>query len=117
MNCLALKDLVAEKMRAAAIRETIAPRDFHDLNFIMRQQFDLADNDVLELFRRKLAEDGEDTDLAKYRVNLGRQDKEIEDMKERIKEELFEVLTAAELKNFDLNVALLRLNKQQESLK
>jgi len=117
VSCLALKELVAEKMRAAAIRQVIAPRDFYDLDFILQRGFGLADSDVLELFRKKLAEDGGDTDLAKYSVNLGRQDKEIEDMKRRIKEELFEVLTAAERKNFDLDSALLRLNKQLESLK
>ena len=117
VNCLALKELVAEKMRAAAIRETIAPRDFYDLDFILQRGFDIASSDVLELFRKKLAEDGGDTDLAKYRINLGRQGKEIADMKGRIKEELFEVLTPAERKNFDLDSALLRLNKQLESLK
>jgi predicted nucleotidyltransferase component of viral defense system len=117
VSCLALNELVAEKMRAAAIRKTIAPRDFYDLDFILRQGFNLADNDVLELFRRKLAEDDGNTELVKYRVNLGRQDKEIEDMKGRIKEELFEVLAAGERKNFDLDSAIMRLNKQFEGLK
>jgi predicted nucleotidyltransferase component of viral defense system len=117
VSCLALNELVAEKMRAAAIRKTIAPRDFYDLDFILRQGFNLADNDVLELFRRKLAEDDGNMELVKYRVNLGRQDKEIEDMKGRIKEELFEVLAAGERKNFDLDSAIMRLNKQFEGLK
>ena len=117
VSCLALNELVAEKMRAAAIRKTIAPRDFYDLDFILRQGFNLADNDVLELFRRKLAEDDGNTELVKYRVNLGRQDKEIKDMKGRIKEELFEVLAAGERKNFDLDSAIMRLNKQFEGLK
>jgi predicted nucleotidyltransferase component of viral defense system len=117
VSCLALNELVAEKMRAAAIRKTIAPRDFYDLDFILRQGFNLADNDVLELFRRKLAEDDGNMELVKYRVNLGRQDKEIKDMKGRIKEELFEVLAAGERKNFDLDSAIMRLNKQFEGLK
>ena len=117
VSCLALNELVAEKMRAAAIRKTIAPRDFYDLDFILRQGFNIADNDVLKLFRQKLAEDDGDTELVKYRVNLGRQDKEIEDMKGRIREELFEVLAAGERKNFDLDSAIMRLNKQLEGLK
>ena len=117
VSCLALNELVAEKMRAAAIRKTIAPRDFYDLDFILRQGFNLADNDVLELFRRKLAEDDGNTELVKYRVNLGRKDKEIEDMKGRIKEELFEVLADGDRKNFDLDSAIVRLNKQFEGLK
>jgi len=111
VSCLDLKELVAEKLRAAAIRETIAPRDFYDLDFILRKNFDLADPEVLELFRKKLAEDGGDTELAKYRVDLGRKPEEIRDMSSRIEEELFEVLTAGERKNFNLETALSRLNQ------
>jgi predicted nucleotidyltransferase component of viral defense system len=111
VSCLSLKELVSEKLRAAAIRKAIASRDFYDLDFILRQNFDLADRKVLELFRKKLAEDGGDTDLAKYRVNLGRRPEEIQDMSGRIKEELFEVLTVEERKNFDLKTALSRLNQ------
>lgn len=110
VTCLNLKEVVSEKLRAAALRETIAPRDFYDLDFIRRKDFNLADLEVLELFRKKIAEDGGDTNLAKYRVNLGRKPEEIKDMSGRIKEELFEVLTADERKNFDLETALSRLN-------
>jgi len=111
VNCLGLKELVSEKLRAAAVRPVIAPRDFYDLDFILRQKFDLADPEVLELFRKKLAEDGKDTDIVKYRINLGRNPQEIKDMSSRIKEELFEVLTADERKNFNLEIALARLNQ------
>ena len=38
VRCLALKEIVSEKMRAAALRKTIAPRDFYDLDFILRQE-------------------------------------------------------------------------------
>ncbi len=110
VRSLDLKEVVAEKLRAAAIRKIIAPRDFYDLDFILRKGFKIADPEVMELFQKKLAEDRADTDLAKYRINLGRQDKEIKDMRSRIKEELFEVLTAEERKNFDLDSALKRIN-------
>ena len=40
-----------------------------------------------------------------------RSDAEIRDMRSRIKEELFEVLTPDERKNFDLDTALKRINK------
>ncbi len=116
VRCLALKEVVAEKLRAAATRKIIAPRDFYDLDFILRNGFKIADPEVMELFQKKLAEDCADTDLAKYRVNLGRQDEEIKDMRSRIKEELFEVLTAEERKNFDLNTALKRINNVFESM-
>ncbi len=80
INCLSLKEIVSEKLRAAAIRKTIAPRDFYDLDFILRQGFDLSDKKVLNLFVKKLEEDGGNPDLAKYKINLGRSDKEIKEM-------------------------------------
>ena len=111
VNCLALNELIAEKLRAGATRETIAPRDFYDIDFILRNGFNLTASDVLDLFKKKLEEDNADVDLSKYRFNLGRQDVEIRDMHSRIQEELSAVLTPAERKNFDLNTALSRINK------
>ena len=109
--CLSLKEAVSEKMRAAALRGVIEPRDFYDLDFILKKGFNLADKEVIELFRQKLAEDEGDTDLKKYHVNMGRTDIEIKDMRSRIEAELFEVLTLEERKNFELDAALLRINK------
>ena len=117
VNCLSLNEIVSEKLRAAALRLTIAPRDFYDLDFVIRNGFNLADKDTIELFKKKIAEDGGDTDLSKYRANLGRSDKEIKDMRSRIKEELFEALTPAERENFDLDMALKRINKAMGKLK
>ncbi len=110
VRCLDLKEVVAEKLRAAATRKVIAPRDFYDLDFILRNGFEVADAEVMKLFQKKLAEDGADTNLVKYLTNLGRKDDEIKDMRSRIQEELFEVLTADERKNFDLDSALKRIN-------
>jgi hypothetical protein len=50
-------------------------------------------------------------DLTKYCVNMGRKSTEIEDMRFRIKPELFDVLSPAERENFDLDKALERINK------
>lgn len=111
VNCLSLNEIVSEKLRAAALRLKIAPRDFYDLDFILRNGFDLSDKKVMDLFKKKIEEDGGDTALKKYRVNLGRPDAEIRDMRSHIKEELFEVLTPDERKNFDLDTALKRINK------
>jgi predicted nucleotidyltransferase component of viral defense system len=116
VNCLALKELIAEKLRAGVIRETIAPRDFYDIDFVLRNGFNLADPEVLNLFKKKLEEDNADTDLSKYRVNLGRKNVEIKDMRSRIQEELFEVLTPDERKKFDLDVALIRINKALQDI-
>jgi predicted nucleotidyltransferase component of viral defense system len=111
INCLSLNEIVSEKLRAAAHRLKIAPRDFYDLDFIIRQGFDLANKNVLALFKKKVEEDGGNTDLSRYRVNLGRTNNEIKDMKSRIEDELFGVLTVDERKNFDLDKALKRINE------
>lgn len=111
VNSLSLNEIVSEKLRAAALREIIAPRDFYDLDFIIRQGFNLTDKEVLNLFMKKIEEDNGDSDLTKYKTNLGRSDKEIKDMKSRIENELFDVLTVSERENFDLDIALKRINK------
>jgi len=116
INCLSLNELIAEKLRASALRREIAPRDFYDIDFILRNGFDLTNKKVVELFKKKIEEDGGDTNLKKYRVNLGRLDTEIKDMRSRIKEELFDVLTPDERKNFDLDTALKRINKAMGSV-
>jgi predicted nucleotidyltransferase component of viral defense system len=89
VNCLALKELVAEKLRAAATREVIAGRDFYDLGFLLKEGFDFKDKELLAVFRKKLEEDGFPSELKRYGVNLGRGDAEIREMKARAKDELF----------------------------
>jgi predicted nucleotidyltransferase component of viral defense system len=115
--CLSLNEIVSEKLRAAALRKTIAPRDFYDLDFILRNKFNLADREVLKLFKKKIEEDGGDTDITKYCVNMGRKGAEIEDMRFRIKAELFDVLSPVERENFELDKALKRINKAMEGVK
>jgi predicted nucleotidyltransferase component of viral defense system len=103
VNCLSLNEIVSEKLRAAALREKIAPRDFYDLDFILRNDFVLANKEVMELFKKKIEEDGGDADLKRYHLNMGRTDLEIQDMRRRIKAELFEVLTKTEQQHFNLD--------------
>ena len=117
INCLSLNELLAEKLRASAIRERIAPRDFYDLDFVLRNGFNLANKEVIKLFKNKLEEDNIDNDLEKYRVNLGRSDTEIKDMRSRLEVELFDALTPNERKNFDLNAALKRINEVMRNVK
>ena len=111
INCLSLNELIAEKLRAGARRKIIAPRDFYDIDFVLRNKFDLTSKEVITLFKKKLQEDDADTDLGKYRNNFGRSDEEIKDMNSRIETELFDVLPPEERKNFDLSTALKRINK------
>lgn len=115
--CLSLNEIVSEKLRAAALRQTIAPRDFYDLDFLLRNKFNLADKEVVKLFKKKVEEDGGDMDLTKYRANMGRKSIEIKDMRFRIQAELFDVLSPNERENFDLDKALERINKAMEGVK
>jgi hypothetical protein len=108
INCLSLNELIAEKLRAGAIRKIIAPRDFYDIDFVLRNKFDLTNKEVITLFKKKLQEDEVDTDLSKY--------EEIKDMNSRIETELFDVLAPEERKNFDLSTALRRINKAMEAI-
>ena len=117
ISCLSLNELIAEKLRAGAIRKIIAPRDFYDIDFVLRNKFNLINDKVIMLFKKKLQEDEADTDLDKYRKNLGRSEEEIRDMDLRIEKELFDVLTPEERKNFDLSTALRRINKLMEDVK
>jgi predicted nucleotidyltransferase component of viral defense system len=111
VNCLVLKELVAEKLRASATRKIIASRDFYDLGFLLREEFNFSDKEQLELFRKKLEEDDFSSNLSKYRVNLGRTDKEIDEMMSRVEDELLPVLTLDEQKSFSMPKILNKLNK------
>lgn len=111
VNCLALKELVAEKLRAAATRRDIAGRDFYDLGFLLKEGFDFKDKEFLSVFWTKLEEDGFPTDMNRYRISLGRSPEEIEAMKARVKDELFPVLTRNEQRSFNMQDVLDRLNK------
>ncbi len=116
VNCLALKELVAEKMRATATRLTIAPRDFYDISFLIKAGFDFQDEELWQLFKRKLSEDGFESDLAKYRVNMGRSKDEIADMNSRIEAELIDVLAPGERKTFKLTESLRLMNETFKNL-
>jgi predicted nucleotidyltransferase component of viral defense system len=111
VSCLSIKELVAEKMRAAATREMIAGRDFYDLGYLLKEKFDFKDKEFLALFKKKLEEDNFSSDLKKCRVDLGRTEKEINGMKSRIGDELFPVLTIDEQKSFDMQKTLDELNR------
>lgn len=78
---------------------------------VSKEKFDFKDRELFSLFKKKLEEDGFDADLKKYRINLGRSDKEIQEMKARVEDKLFPVLTVEEQKSFDMQKTLDELNK------
>jgi len=110
--CLSLKELAAEKLRAACTRITIAPRDFYDIGHLLKEGFDFTDKGFLTVFKTKLREDEASTKLEKYRHNLGRTEEEIASMKEHIAEELLPVLSAEEKKSFDIDAVLKEINRK-----
>ncbi len=89
----------------------IAPRDFYDLGFIIQSGFNFNNSQVWQLFQAKLAEDGFDTNLSKYRINLGRSELEISNMTNRIDAELLAVLTPQQQESFDINQTLMQINR------
>ena len=108
--CLQLDELVAEKMRAAATRQVIASRDFFDLGYLIETGFDLSRKAVLDILKIKLAEDGFPVDMRKYSFNLGRTEKEIDEMKSHVEDELLSVLSVNERNRFDMQKVLDALN-------
>ncbi len=109
--CLALKELAAEKMRAAATRLSIAPRDFYDLGYLLDVGFDFTDREFLDIFKMKLAEDNFSTDLRQYQHHLGRAKGEIDDMNSRIEKELSPVLPVKVKDTFDIHRGLKKFNE------
>jgi len=109
--CLSLKEIAAEKMRAAATRLNIAPRDFYDLGYLLKVGFDFKDKEFLGILKRKLAEDNFSTALKNYKHYLGRSKEEIEDMKSRLEEELFPVLSIKEKSAFNMQNVLEEMNE------
>lgn len=97
-------------MRATATRLTIAPRDFYDISFLIKAGFNFQDEELWQLFKSKLSEDGFEPDLDKYRINMGRSQDEIADMSSRIDSELLDVLTPDQRNEFDLNESLQLMN-------
>jgi len=116
VNCISLNELMSEKLRAAASRKIIAPRDFYDIDFALRNNFSLSNKLVMQLFQKKLQENNANPDLNKYKINLGRSDSEIMDMKLRIETELLDVLTPGERKTFDIDEALSRINHAMNAI-
>lgn len=100
--CLSIQELVAEKVRAAATRPSIAPRDFYDLWFVLNSGFDFQNEEFRDLVRKKLEEDGFSSDPEKFRINMGRTQDEIDGMTSRIEHELLPVLSAANRQKFSI---------------
>ena len=103
VKCLSLIEIAAEKFRAAATRKKIAPRDFFDLDYLIKKGVDFKSKDLQELVSKKMAEDGFTAPVGKYYVNLFRTAEEIRDMELRLEDELYPVLAKSSIGDFRLD--------------
>jgi len=106
IKCLSFEELVAEKLRAAVSRKIIAPRDFFDLWFLLKNKFDFTQKKFLDIYARKLKEENIDKKIELTLQNLNRTEGEILGMKSRIEEELFGVLKFEDAKDFNVDSVL-----------
>ncbi len=111
IQCLSLAEIAAEKVRAATTRKVIAPRDFFDLHYFIKNGFDFNAEEFLRLVEKKLAEDGFDLKGRESYRNLSRSETEIKAMKSRLEKELYPVLTAEAAKEFDIEAVLKYFNE------
>ncbi|MCL2145521.1 MAG: nucleotidyl transferase AbiEii/AbiGii toxin family protein [Endomicrobia bacterium] len=109
-----LKELLADKLAACINR--YAPRDFYDIIAAIDNKFNFADADFINLFKAKLQDDGNDTDIKKYVNNLGLPQEVINSVKEKISSELYPVLSLSEQKNFNFPDILNKINSTIEKM-
>ncbi len=100
--CLQLKEMAAEKFRAAATREIPAPRDFYDLYYYIKKGFDFSSSEVLKLIDIKLEEDGHGGRRKEYFQTFNKSKNEFEELESRVERELFPVLREKDKRDFSL---------------
>jgi len=114
--CLEFKELVAEKTRAMVTRKEIVSRDLFDLQYLYDKKFNFLDKDYIKLFKQKLKEDNFSTDLSHYKLNFGRSDKQIRQLKKKIEDELFPVISPKQAEEFDVDKTLTLFNSLFEEM-
>lgn len=83
INCIDIKESVAEKLRAAQTRKRAAIRDFFDLFYMKEiQNFDFKDNEFLNLYKEKMKYADNFTPLLEIK----------KDLKVKVETELYPVL-------------------------
>lgn len=103
---LSFNEAVAEKLKAAITRKDVAIRDYYDLWYIAESKFNFYDKRFIELFRRKLSDEGYKGD---YEYNFGLSDDKIALLHRQVETDLLPVIRVGE--KFDLDAALDRFNK------
>ena len=98
LRCIARREALAEKLRAALSRREVAIRDFYDVDHAVRELgLQPADADMIELVRQKLAVPGN----APVNVSPARLDA----LRQRLQAELRPVVRDVDFSRFDLDRA------------
>ncbi|MDR0486404.1 MAG: nucleotidyl transferase AbiEii/AbiGii toxin family protein [Elusimicrobiota bacterium] len=116
IKALSLQEVLAEKLRAGITRKEIAARDFYDLDYAIRNNFNFKDNAFINMLKKKLIFDNADPNLNQYCLNLGRSAAEIKAMREMLSKELYPTLNVKEKTKYNLDIALKRINDLMKSL-
>ena len=120
VTCLDLKEVVAEKLRAAVTRDDIAPRDIYDIAWLHKHDFNIADYKIIHMFeikcREAYCERGGNKkefvfNIKEYKNNLGREPISLEMMKKRSSKELGDVIDPAEKSTYSIEDDLKIVNK------
>ncbi|MCB9772150.1 MAG: nucleotidyl transferase AbiEii/AbiGii toxin family protein [Candidatus Omnitrophica bacterium] len=103
---LSFNEAVAEKLKAAISRKDAAIRDFYDLGHIAGTGFDFYDKKFVELFKRKLLDDGYQND---YKKDFGFSADKLALLYRQVDTDLIPVIRANE--QFELGKVLAQFNK------
>ena len=103
---LSLNEAVAEKLKAAISRKDVAIRDYYDLWHIAESGFDFYQDKFVNLFKRKLSDEGHKMN---YAQNFGLSDARLSLLRGQVGTHLNEVIRVDE--EFDLEKVLERFNK------
>jgi predicted nucleotidyltransferase component of viral defense system len=103
---LSLTEAIAKKLKAAITRKDLAIRDYYDLWYITKSDFDFYNKKFLNIFKKKLEGEGYKGD---YSHNFGLGKIEIELLYQQIKTDLMPVIHIGE--HFNLKKVFERFNK------
>jgi predicted nucleotidyltransferase component of viral defense system len=108
-----LKELLADKLAAAINRQT--PRDFYDIDYAIRKDFNFQDKEFLKVFAKKLQDDRNLKKLQQFKHNLGKTDEEIKLLNEKVYTELSPVINISD-KKYTINQTLEKFNQKMQNM-
>ena len=102
---LSWNEAVAEKLKAAISRKDVAIRDYYDLWYIAKFGFDFYNEKFINLFKRKVTDEGY---IGDYRKDFGLSTDKLVLLRRQVDTDLMPVIRAGE--SFDLDKVFERFN-------